>query len=147
MGWDSGIPTRTDIDISRKIQQIPGMARLVIPGLPHHVTQRVNRRQQTFFCDEDYSAYLELMAEWCAEREAALSLLPDAQSRACRGRRMGWSGRSGGLPTLCAEDQLPREVAGLPMTGAFCVVRDGQGYRLATARYVELNPVRARVVD
>jgi REP element-mobilizing transposase RayT len=43
------------------------MARLVIPGLPHHVTQRGNRGQQTFFNDGDYAAYLELMAEWCRE--------------------------------------------------------------------------------
>jgi putative transposase len=39
------------------------MARLVVPGLPHHITQRGNRRQQTFFRDEDYAAYVELMAE------------------------------------------------------------------------------------
>jgi len=36
------------------------LARLVIPGMPHHITQRGNRRQQTFFHDEDYAAYLEL---------------------------------------------------------------------------------------
>jgi len=41
------------------------LARLVIPGLPHHVTQRGNRRQQTFFNDGDYAAYLERMAQWC----------------------------------------------------------------------------------
>ena len=43
------------------------LARLVIPGLPHHITQRGNRRQQTFFNDGDYSAYLELMSDWCRE--------------------------------------------------------------------------------
>ena len=43
------------------------LARLVIPGLPHHITQRGNRRQQTFFVDEDYSAYLQLMSDWCRE--------------------------------------------------------------------------------
>ena len=43
------------------------LARLVIPGMPHHVTQRGNRRQQTFFHDEDYAAYIELMADWCRE--------------------------------------------------------------------------------
>jgi len=37
------------------------LARVVIPDIPHHVTQRGNRRQATFFLDEDYSAYLELM--------------------------------------------------------------------------------------
>ena len=43
------------------------LARLVIPGMPHHVTQRGNRRQQTFFSGEDYASYVELMAEWCRE--------------------------------------------------------------------------------
>ncbi len=42
------------------------IARAVAPGISHHVTQRGNRRQQAFFGDEDYQAYLELMAEWCA---------------------------------------------------------------------------------
>ena len=36
--------------------------------MPHHITQRGNRRQQTFFNDGDYAAYLELMAEWCREK-------------------------------------------------------------------------------
>ena len=39
------------------------LARVVAPGLPHHVTQRGNRRQQTFFCDEDYQSYLEVIAQ------------------------------------------------------------------------------------
>ena len=34
------------------------LARVVIPGLPHHITQRGNRRQQTFFNDGDYAEYL-----------------------------------------------------------------------------------------
>jgi hypothetical protein len=29
------------------------LARVVIPGLPHHITQWENRRQPTFFCDDD----------------------------------------------------------------------------------------------
>jgi len=41
------------------------LARAVAPGLPHHITQRGNRRQDTFFGVEDYTIYLELMAEWC----------------------------------------------------------------------------------
>lgn len=44
---------------------MPRMARVVVPHYPHHVTQRGNRHQQTFFCDDDYTAYLALMAEWC----------------------------------------------------------------------------------
>src|SRR5438067_5744608 len=44
---------------------MPRLARAVVPGFPHHVTQRGNRRQQTFFGTEDYLLYLALMSEWC----------------------------------------------------------------------------------
>jgi len=38
----------------------------VAPGIPNHITQRGNRNQATFFCEEYYGAYLEIMAEWCS---------------------------------------------------------------------------------
>jgi len=43
------------------------IARVVAPGYPHHVTQRGNRRQEVFFNDEDYVAYMDLMGEWCGK--------------------------------------------------------------------------------
>lgn len=43
------------------------MARLVVPGHAHHVTQRGNRRQPVFFQDDDYRAYLSLLAGWSAK--------------------------------------------------------------------------------
>jgi len=43
------------------------IARVVAGGIPHHITQRGNRRQQTFFCEDDYREYLSLVAEWCFE--------------------------------------------------------------------------------
>lgn len=42
------------------------LARLVVPDVPHHVTQRGNRRQPVFFSGEDYSAYRDLVAAACA---------------------------------------------------------------------------------
>lgn len=39
------------------------LSRLVLPGLPHHVTQRGNRRAETFFNDSDYALYREMLAE------------------------------------------------------------------------------------
>jgi putative transposase len=48
------------------------LARLVIPGLPHHVTQRGNGRAQVFFCDADYALYRALLAESC--RAAAVDV-------------------------------------------------------------------------
>jgi putative transposase len=41
------------------------IARLVVPGLPHHVTQRGNGRGRVFFDDDDYALYLALLAESC----------------------------------------------------------------------------------
>ena len=40
-------------------------ARVVVPGIPHHIIQRGNRRMDTFFSEVDYREYLYLMAEWC----------------------------------------------------------------------------------
>ncbi len=41
------------------------ITRVVVPGIPHHITQRGNRRMETFFSEADYREYLYLMAEWC----------------------------------------------------------------------------------
>src|SRR5437660_1522666 len=56
------------------------LARAVIPGLPHHITQRGNRRQSTFFCDGDFAFYLAVVAEECARHEVqvwAWCLMPN----------------------------------------------------------------------
>ncbi|MGA9750480.1 MAG: transposase, partial [Acidobacteriota bacterium] len=56
------------------------IARVVAQGYPHHVTQRGNRRQQVFFSDEDYQAYLDLLSEWCAHEAVevwAYCLMPN----------------------------------------------------------------------
>lgn len=42
---------------------MPRVARIVIPNLPHHVTQRGNNRQDVFFVDDDRQAYLALLKE------------------------------------------------------------------------------------
>jgi putative transposase len=38
------------------------LARIVVPGVAHHVTQRGNRRQDVFFEDTDYAAYVDLVS-------------------------------------------------------------------------------------
>ncbi len=44
---------------------MPRLARIVIPGQPHHVVQRGNNRQDVFFVDADRRAYLEFLREHC----------------------------------------------------------------------------------
>ncbi len=48
---------------------MPRLARVVIPGVPHHVTQRGTRRQPTFFRASDYETYPHMAAgEFSAAR-------------------------------------------------------------------------------
>jgi putative transposase len=52
------------------------MARVVVPGHPHHVTQKGNRRQNTFFCDDDYPCYIELMSASARKGGTAVWVTP-----------------------------------------------------------------------
>jgi putative transposase len=46
---------------------MPRLARAIAIKHPHHITQRGNRKQKTFFNDGDYRTYIDLMAEWCGK--------------------------------------------------------------------------------
>lgn len=48
------------------------LPRVVLPGLPHHVTQRGNRRERTLFEEGDYELYLDLLAEAAARSGVAI---------------------------------------------------------------------------
>jgi putative transposase len=127
------------------------LARVVAAGVPHHITQRGNRRQQTFFSNEDYSHYRRLMAEWCARADVAIwayCLMPNHVHLIA-------------VPT--AEDGLRRAIGeahrrysrdvnfrqgwrGFLWQGRFASFPVDGDYLLAAARYIERNPVRARLV-
>lgn len=46
---------------------MPRVARIVLPGQPHHITQRGNNRQDVFFVDDDRRVYLDLLQDHCAQ--------------------------------------------------------------------------------
>jgi len=48
------------------------IGRFVVPDLPHHVTQRGNRRETVFFGEEDYALYRDLLREACAREGVAV---------------------------------------------------------------------------
>jgi hypothetical protein len=48
------------------------IARLVVPGIPHHVTQRGNCRERTFFVDSDYRLYRDRLGIAAAKAGAAI---------------------------------------------------------------------------
>src|ERR1035438_10649954 len=51
---------------------MPRIARVVAEGVPHHVTQRGNARQQVFHCAEDYALYKDLLSRYAARSGLAL---------------------------------------------------------------------------
>jgi len=48
------------------------LARVILPGYPHHITQRGNRRQDVFFKEDDYLYYLELLKDWCHQQSVII---------------------------------------------------------------------------
>jgi len=128
------------------------LARVVAHGVPHHVTQRGNRRQRTFFTDDDYRLYRDLMAEWCGRSGVeiwAYCLMPNhvhliATPESADGLRRG----VGEAHRRYARHVNFREGwRGYLWQGRFASFPLDGDWLLAAARYIELNPVRARLAD
>jgi len=43
---------------------MPRIARVIVPGYPHHITHRGNYGQRIFDTDEDYNRYLYLVEKY-----------------------------------------------------------------------------------
>src|SRR5271157_98999 len=43
------------------------LARVIVPDVPYHVTQRGNGGQRTFFSDDDFALYRDFLGEACRE--------------------------------------------------------------------------------
>ncbi len=65
---------------------MPRLARTVFAGVPHHVTQRGNRRDQVFFTDDDRHAYLAWLKDYA---EKFIRTLEKLTGRALRYRPPG----------------------------------------------------------
>lgn len=127
-------------------------ARIVLPGLPHHVMQRGNRRQAIFLKAGDEKRYLHMLAAQCERWRVevwAYCLMPNhvhlvLTPRSVEGlarvvgethrqysrfinRREGWTGH-------LFQDRF----ASSPMD---------ERHLIAAFRYLALNPVRAGLVD
>jgi putative transposase len=127
------------------------LARVVVPGEPHHVTQRGNRRERVFFGDDDYRAYLGLISN--AARAAgtaiwAYCLMPNHVHFV-----MVPSDEDGLRATFAeahrrytARIHARERWSGHLWQGRFSsTAMDGQ-HLVEAVRYVELNPVRAGLV-
>lgn len=124
------------------------LARVVLPGIPHHVTQRGVRRQPTFFNDDDYRAYIKLMAESCKKVGTevwAWCLMPNhVHFVMVPSHEDGLRGAIAETHRRYTRRINEREkVTGHLWQERFHSFPMGESYLLATVRYVERNPVKA----
>ncbi len=129
---------------------MPRFSRVVIAGLPHHVTQRGNRRQRTFFEDEDYALYLKLMSQSCRTfgvsiwayclmpNHAHLIAVPNTETALTRAIAQGHEAYTRYI-------NFKKGWQGYLWQGRFRSFPMDEGHLLRCARYIELNPVFAKL--
>ncbi|SFL64998.1 transposase [Rugamonas rubra] len=132
---------------------MPRRARLVLPDVPLHIIQRGNNRQQCFFADADYLAYLDWLEELAGRSECRvhayvlmsnhIHLLLSASNVAAPGALMKMLGQ---YFTHHVNRRYQR--TGTLWEGRYksCLVQE-DGYLMQCQRYIELNPVRAHLVS
>ncbi|MCC6698805.1 MAG: transposase [Candidatus Hydrogenedentes bacterium] len=125
-------------------------ARIVIPGMPHHVAQVGNNRQDVFFGDEDRVTYLELFREQCKKygvRVLGYCLLPNHVHFVAVPAREDSLNLAVGRTHLKYAQYINRlyDRSGHLWQGRFqsCALDDA--YTVAAMRYIESNPVRAKI--
>ena len=126
-------------------------ARIVVPGSPHHVVQRGNNRQDVFFADDDRRFYLKTLAEqgehfgldvlgYCLMTNHIHIIATPRDKRALATA----IGRVHMIYTQYV-NRLHGRSGHLWQSRFFSCPLDGR-HLLAAMRYVERNPVRARMV-
>lgn len=133
---------------------MPRRSRLAIPHLPHHIVQRGHNRAPVFSTDADRSSYLETLAEfrdllgikvyaWCLMSNHVHIVVDPGATVASLGLLMK---RLAGRHTR--RMNLLEKRSGTAWDGRYkCSPIDSARYLLACTRYVELNPVRAGMVQ
>lgn len=126
--------------------------RFNLAGYPQHVIQRGHNRSPCFFAEEDYSLYLHYLKTACHERECALHayvltnhvhlLMTPAVPHA-----VSWVVQDVGR---CYVHSINRSYkrSGTLWEGRFkSSLIQSERHLLTCYRYIELNPVRAQMVD
>lgn len=126
-------------------------ARMVLPGVAHHITQRGNNRQDVFFTDDDRVAYLEILAQqselyglsvhgYCLMTNH-IHLLAEPKAADSLAKAVG---RTHFRYTLYINEMHVR--SGHLWQNRFysCMLDDG--HYLDAMRYIERNPVKAKLV-
>lgn len=132
---------------------MPRRSRIIIPGIPLHIIQRGNNRQACFYADDDYLFYLDWLKELaklskCFVHAFALMtnhvhLLITPKNADSAGTLMK---RLGQRYVQYINRTYKR--SGTLWEGRFrsCIIQE-QEYLFLCQRYIEMNPVRAGIVQ
>lgn len=132
------------------VSRMPRCARIVIPGMAHHITQRGNNRQDVFFVDGDRARYVGLLRQLCKEHDVrvlAYCLMTNhVHLVATPSTEESLNLAIGRTHFLYAQyvNRLHGR-SGHLWQGRFHSCPMDDNYTLAAVRYVERNPVRARM--
>jgi putative transposase len=127
------------------------LARVVIPGCPHHVTQRGNHRQQVFFSHKDFEMYLKLLRKYFPKYGITLigfSLMPNHTHKIAVPHFPKSLAKGVGVlhNDFARWQQKLRDQTGHLWQNRFFSVPMDEDYFWRALRYAELNPVRAGLV-
>ena len=127
------------------------LARIVVPGCPHHVTARGNRREPIFFEDGDQDVYCDMLAEQMRKADVdvwAYCLMPNHVHLILCPREADGLGRALGAAHRRWANFINARGRwrGHLFEGRFASVAMDEPHLISAVRYVALNPVRARLV-
>jgi putative transposase len=125
---------------------------MVVAGLPHHVTQRGNRREAVFFEDGDHDIYCDLLAEQTRKAEVevwAYCLMPNHVHLILIPTRADGLGLAVGEAHRRYTNFINARGrwTGHLFQSRFASVAMDEAHLMAAVCYVNLNPVRARLVS
>jgi len=129
---------------------MPRIARVIVPGFPHHIIQRGNRRQKVFFNETDYSEYLKLLSNYSQRFKVdilAYCLMPNHV------HLIATPHQDGSLAQAIGETHrnytrfinFRENWRGYLWQGRFSSYILDERYLLAATRYILLNPVKAKI--
>ena len=131
---------------------MPRIARVCVAGYPHHITQRGNNKERVFFDDEDRRFYLNLLQRYKDKFEMKILAyclmgnhvhvlaVPEKETSLARG--------IGGTNLLYTQyiNRKYNRSGRLWQNRFFSSVVEKEPYLWAVMKYIEQNPVRAKVV-
>jgi len=131
---------------------MPRIARVVALGYPHHITQRGNYKQKVFFKNSDYSRYLKRLNEYCCKYKLlilAYCLMPNHVHFIAVPEEESSLAKTFNTCHMCYSQFLNKRngVKGHLWQGRFFSSILDEKYLFAAIRYIENNPVRARIVN